>query len=435
MSKTSDRKDAKDKYPQWRLKLLAVPAKERCPTQGELIRALDLSDSLLEQLVGKPAPAPGSPEANRAILAVLETFYYRFKHNYTHSILNEDWDKILDPILDIMQASIFIQDDMTDLHKPTLSASTLHIAVRNTWQVAKLVSHPSKTGVAPHILTFLLETIGVTRAILTELQQKNGDALLKQEGSWLTISQLTNISTVMQTIFILELNHGKRVQSHITDAVQRYFDILLSEDEPCWYTFGSYCSIYPRTQQIRGLPSVADDVVRVMKRYLAFAEAEKDPFRIAWCAYDVGEWVTEGPYVEFEALLEKGNQAEKICKTWMPSFYRKSAFVNKKGLEKKLEDARKRWPRTYRSQVIEESEAERAMERMMIYAPIEDALKKCASCGVESRGLNCCSAVSSLEKSVLVFSILLLLNFKLIDVFCLHFFFFQIAVQKGFLLQ
>lgn len=79
----------------------------------------------------------------------------------------------------------------------------------------------------------------------------------------------------------------------------------------------------------------------------------------------------------------------------MPLFYRKSAFVYKQALHEKLDDARLRWPSTYRTQFLREGNSEYTVRHTMVHSPIEDAIKVCASCGVKSRGLNCCAAVSN----------------------------------------
>lgn len=66
--------------PEWRENLLAVPETERCPTQHELIRALELVDTLIDTYArGNPRRISDTIATNRNVLIGLETASYVFR--------------------------------------------------------------------------------------------------------------------------------------------------------------------------------------------------------------------------------------------------------------------------------------------------------------------------------------------------------------------
>ena len=77
--------------PEWKKALLAIPEAYQCPTQRDLIRALELVDRLVELY------ATGKPQFNsdahliRGFMTALETSFYSFKGNYVYSLFPEDF--------------------------------------------------------------------------------------------------------------------------------------------------------------------------------------------------------------------------------------------------------------------------------------------------------------------------------------------------------
>lgn len=305
--KKSVQKAVKAALPEWRLQILAVPEPERCPTQRTLLRALDLAESLVDQLNDKPPQKPGSPEANKAFLTCLEVFYHRFKHNYANALLpaaEQSWTAVVMSLRETLKADylLFMRPDQLyiaqQIGRP--GAEPLRYTVLILWLIMSKMD-PVSTELERVHLEHFLEQLGDITSVLQGLQENNGDALLAEKGSWLTISNMMSMATVARAVFYLD--RGNSPSPGSMKAVSQYFDILMKSEQPCWYTFCSYCFILTRTLEVPGFPSVESLLAKAMQRYLAFAETENDPFRIAWCAYDVGDWQPEGYYTDFEELL------------------------------------------------------------------------------------------------------------------------------------
>lgn len=375
--------------PEWRKALLAIPKADRCPTQRDLIRALQLVDRLVElYATGKPS-FTGNENLIRGFMTALESSFYSFKGNYIYSIFPED---LANEVLKEGATKAAFEYGFTHpFATPDNAADALHFAAHRLWtNIYCLKPKGMMNSESSKVMGMGLQMMD---QVLGEASLDGGDDVLSREGSHLTMTNLMNMSAYAQAVFLLEADRGKKVESATKTAVQRYFEIL-EKGKICWYSASNYPMVFTRLEEVTGLNVGKDLLVRVLRRYLEDAEKESDPYRTAWCSYDLAShWsLIGGTYSEIEALLEKGDAAAALCKPWMPSFLRKSGFKARGRVESMLAAAREQYLDNFKDLPLDRLEMSQGTT--MQPSPLAGAEKVCAACGAQSRDMSNCAAVS-----------------------------------------
>ena len=375
--------------PEWKKALLAIPEAYQCPTQRDLIRALELVDRLIELY------ATGKPQFNsdahliRGFMTALETSFYSFKGNYVYSLFPEDLSNEI--LKEGATKAAFEYGFSHPFAAPDKPEDALHFAAQRLWTSVYILKPKGMMNAdSSKVMGSGLQMLD---QVLGETSQNGGDDVLLRENSRLTMANLLNISAYTQVVFMLDSHLGKKVEAAAKGAVQRYLEIL-EKGKICWYSFSNYNMVFSRLQDVAGLNVAEDLLVRVLRRYLEDAEKESDPFRTAWVSYELAShWSLQGgTYTEIEALLEKGDSAAELCKSWMPKFFRNSAFVAQGRLETMLAAAREESPDNYQDMPLNTLSMNRNTK--IVSEPLKNALRTCAACSIESRGMSNCKAVS-----------------------------------------
>ena len=392
-----------DVLPEWQNRLSAVPEAQRCPSQRDLARGLDLWDVMFRMFAGGPL-SPTSPEAFTGVLAGLESEYRSFTGDSVLELHGKDVYKriVFEGAFVTTVHSGLLEPLNVNRYRPGVPLDkALRVEASSLYMIIITLSFPD--GNSPELVSEWAE-LGLStikgKGLFEQMAKHGGDSILAQHGSTLTCKNLADMSYFLGTLLSIKADAGKMPRQVTVDGFHGVLN-RMKVDPPCWYTFAHFIRLLYAVRFLREPIDFPDETMfNIIKKYLRDAENTKDPYRIACCKINVAEHLIGRKmwtYDKLEKILSDIKEEERKCQPWFPRFFRKGSFMKVPRFELLLEAARTKHPYDYRERIFPPNgdlvqQANEAFESRP--PPTDPRRNKCAQCGIDRLDLSCCSAVS-----------------------------------------
>lgn len=404
---------ARGPAPEWRRTLEAIPPEERCPTQIALARTQSLLDTIVDTFghPQRPPPPTTSPKARTVAISTLEIYKHSFKGTYAFSTLPPELWKAVGPCHHGVVGVCF---DWANSHAACLEDPLLRPDPTRPAEE----SSPEATSEAicmavslgywlydpsdPHRNSEAVRFLRHAEAALAALEARPDrgaavEAALTAAGHQLTLRELRSLSLHIRTVHLCARCAGRGITDAAKDAWEEWEDAALADGPADWILLSNYNAIVNPIVEMTDISKACamELATRLLKRALDVAEAEDDPFRISWAAYDLGRTLATGrfQYQSMVALEKKGREGAERCRKWVPRRLREAALGSSIDVEEVLQTVQKlatpeqladwgfqlalgNYPRYWRSHG---------------YELTMTAHKTCAACGSRGPDLSRCS--------------------------------------------
>jgi len=409
-------------WPPWRVHLYKIPKDDLCGSQKDLIRSLELLDTITSMFDGnKPLPEStvATPDAPFTVfLPCLEILHLPIKDRSIFSLLSVEIAAKLAKFL--FSSAVAMNDPATGFSNPLIkpSKSPLAMAIYKLACGAS-VAYGIFQSQAPENCSDWKILKGLCSAIILltdeSVTKRNEEEMKRLQETYktqLTLDDLIEMSEVMNTALAMKAAEfsAKRSSENLSIVRNREFldlatetlEIFLSNTEDTqkvsWYRCSNVYDTLGRTacSSFEKNESDCRQIEKIFQFYLKTATMDNDPLRQAWAAFDLAlcKISSNGWYYSELKTLEKiGHDTMAICKPWVPPYFRKLILEGADMIERMLKAAKSMYPNDYNTRKL-------GMEVLFAVNPSEVDLfdlsdpnprRRCSACDRESRCMSACS--------------------------------------------
>ena len=436
-NKNSAEKIADSDLPNWRSKLISVPEAERCRSQRDLARSLDLIDLQLSLFKGTQPPANfNGKDTTKAVLAAFEVDFLRFHLNTALPLYPASrYPDILPWLSQNQDYDWNLLQRLQEIHSDSrLGEAGLEEILGST--VKMLFLHYHSCGFAnsssPYNFDSFAKFWSGWQRRWDELEEAGADEVLTGLGSKLTINHLRLLS---QGVVVCMRAFDARQKRDPDAAIEAWYRLVqFAPTALVGPTLKPFCSFWwyftikamnileteigavtfddrwriPRHSErwlrLNAFAQLAMQIIRIKMapEILEAAEAEqpRDDALRAYALFNLAEVKALGiepwRYEQVEELLEQGEEALKGCKAWFPSLFRKllkSQIAD--AAEGYLTAVRRKHPRDFRTITLGRKDSREATAEVTSAsaAKTEAAaqMHTCDFCGSQGRDMSLCA--------------------------------------------
>ena len=417
-----------ESWPRWRQSLYKVPKDELCGSQRDLLRCMELLDTLSTVFDGKhptPTPTAATPDAPFAVfLAFLEIYHLPIKDRSILILLPRALGHRIMQFLFLvgfgMENYLTANDtapepNLQEVVKPCsspLARAIYKLVPAACFEILEKQDKPS---------LFMGDEALAAKNLLADAKnlvenEKEMKRLQEMYKTQLTLADLIEMSEFLSAVLIMKAakddlkdltkTPNPQFAARGKASFENILQVLL-DDSSLDGTSSSFWFRNSRIYHVFGnlfmdskeeMDSINKYIKKIIKRNVAIAEklSPPDPLREAWACFDYA--LTFGSssgfnYKEVKGLLDRGHECLAACKAWVPPYFRKIIIEGGDLVEQLLVCAQRVYPNDYKTRKLgmEVLSALQDSEWESITLTDPSPVQQCSACGEESRAMSACS--------------------------------------------